>query len=66
MRADTQRRKERKGNRRERERVVSVDFTVMINRHRILIVLGLDGWGPQPQPGLVFRSVQRAPARLIH
>jgi len=46
---------------RERERIVLVDFTVMINRHRIFIVLGLDGWGCGPDRALYFGQYKEPP-----
>lgn len=63
MRVDIRCRKEKK--REGQVESYPVDFTAMINRHRLLIVLDLDG-GAAGQPGLVFRAAQRVPASLIH
>jgi len=65
MYMDIRCRKKKRGKEREESKSVPDDFTTMINRHRLLIVLDLDG-GTAGRPGLVFRTAQRDPARLIH
>lgn len=47
--------------RKKQNRIGPVDFTVMINRHRILIVLGLDGWGRRADRALYFGQYKGPP-----